>query len=182
MHGLTSHALLQSTESGLGWSSPGASPGAHCTLTMSPFVFRAIQHLNIEAADNPDIDVQDGRLVLTATRGGDQIMITAPLNSVLPSAVTTTVKAAPVQVRRVPRHLVRRSTFNKNVRRGESSPRSKLTEAQVREIKALLADHSHCKSYGSTNTMLLEMGKAYSVHYTTIYNIMVGKTWSHVVV
>lgn len=147
---------------------------------MSPFVFRAIQHLNIEAADNPDIDVQDGRLILTATRGGDQIMITAPLNSVLPSAVATTVKGKPVQARRVPRHLAHRSALNKNVRRGESSPRSKLTEAQVREIKTLLADPNHCKSYDSTHAMLMEIGRAYSVHYTTIYHIMAGKTWNHV--
>lgn len=107
-------------------------------------------------------------------------MITAPLNSVLPSAVATTVKAKPVQVRRVPRHLASRTTLNRNVRRGESSPRAKLTEAQVREIKTLLADPGHCKSYDSTNAMLMEIGRAYSVHYTTIYHIMAGKTWNHV--
>jgi hypothetical protein len=58
---------------------------------MSPFVFQAVQTLDIGASDNPNIDVQGGKLILTATRNGDQIRITAPLNSVIP-----TVEATPI--------------------------------------------------------------------------------------
>ena len=144
---------------------------------MSPFAFRAVQTLNIGPEDQPNIDVRDGQLILTAHRDGDQIMITAPINSVLPA--TTTVKAETVSrrpIRRRPR--IYRSTLN--MRRGEDSPKAKLTEVQVREIKSLLHDKKYRQSYSSTHAMMVDLGNVYNVHYTTIGHILSGKTWAHV--
>jgi hypothetical protein len=145
---------------------------------MSPFQFQAVQTLDIASEDQPNIDVQNGKLILTAMRGGDQIRITAPLNSVIPTITTkaTVVKPAARSARK------NRSNYTRNVSRGEDSGQAKLTEAQVREIKSLVKDVTYRKTYPSDHAMLVDIGKTYNVHYTTIYSIYRGVTWKHVVV
>lgn len=54
------------------------------------------------------------------------------------------------------------------IRWGEDSPRSKLTESQVREIRGLFPTHSN-----------REISKLYGVCIDCIYHIRIGKTWSH---
>ena len=143
---------------------------------MSPFVFQAVQTLNIEATDNPNIDVQDGKLILTATRNGDQIRITAPLNSVIPTVQATTVKTrqSPQRRRYTRSHVVR------NMPRGEESRLAKLKEADVREMRALAKDASYRNSYTSEHAMMQDLAKTYKVHLTTVYSVIRGATWKHV--
>ena len=176
MHHRSALDLLQSNENPLWWSNVGAKPAAHNTSAMSPFQFQAVQTLDIASEDQPNIDVQNGKLILTAMRGGDQIRITAPLNSVIPTIATkaTTVKPAARSVRKG------RTSYTRNVSRGENSGQSKLTEVQVREIKSLVKDMAYRKTYPSAHAMLVDIGKTYNVHYTTIYSIYRGATWKHV--
>jgi len=140
---------------------------------MSPFNFHAIQTLALEPSDNPNIDVQNGRLVLTASRGEDQIMITAPLNSVVPAPVQTTVKA--------PRRARRRnySKNHTNHPKGENHSLAKLTDENVREIRSLAADASYMASFASKYAAIKEIADAYKVHFTTVAKILEGKTWKH---
>ncbi len=140
---------------------------------MSPFNFHAIQTLALEPSDNPNIDVQNGRLVLTASRGEDQIMITAPLNSVVPASVQTTVKA--------PRRAKRRNHARNHTNhpKGENHSLAKLTDANVREIRALAADQAYMSSFASKYAAVREISDAYKVHFTTVAKILDGKTWKH---
>jgi len=141
---------------------------------MSPFNFHAIQTLEISSDDHPKIDVQHGRLVLTATRGSDQIMITAPLNSVIPAIAKTTVKIPQKATSRKPR------ATHTNVKCGEDHRLSKLTEADVRRIRELATDASYLSKFNSKYALIKEMGILFKVHYSTIVNILTGKTWKHV--
>lgn len=149
---------------------------------MSPFVFHAIQTLDIEAADNPRIDVQQDRLILTATRGADRIRITAPLNSVIPTIPTQAqeVSAPKIKAKRPQQYKARIQTWG--FQPGENSPNSKLKESDVREIKTLAKDPSYLKTFTSEHAAIKDLAKAYKVHYTTIYQIVRGATWKHVVV
>lgn len=54
--------------------------------------------------------------------------------------------------------------------RGEKSPKSKLTAAQVVEIRALHANHSLNQS---------QIAQAYNVSPATINDLLLGKTWKH---
>lgn len=149
---------------------------------MSPFTFQAIQTLDIEAGDNPSIDVQNNRLILTATRGGDHIRITAPLNSMItqvkekPAPVAVAVQQTGKQNKRKYARPVQTWGF----RPGEQSPNSKLKESQVREIKALAKDDSYMGTFSSEHAAIKDIAKGYNVHYTTIYQIVRGATWKHV--
>ena len=140
---------------------------------MSPFSFHAVQTLEIGPDDCPQIDVQNGRLVLTASRGGDQIMITAPINSVIQTTSATTVKST----RRARR---RRINPDQNYRTGENHVLAKLTEADVRKIRALAADPSYASQFTSIYTMSKEMAKGLNVHFTTVMKIIEGRSWRHV--
>lgn len=55
----------------------------------------------------------------------------------------------------------------------------KLTESQVREIKALLADKKFMREFKSEYKAHKELGEAYNVHYMTIRMIACGRTWKH---
>ena len=56
----------------------------------------------------------------------------------------------------------------------------KLTESQVREIKALLADKKFMREFKSEYKAHKELGEAYNVNYMTITMIACGKTWKHI--
>jgi hypothetical protein len=148
---------------------------------MSPFVFQAVQTLDIGASDNPNIDVQGGKLILTATRNGDQIRITAPLNSVIPTVEATPI-ATTSDIATHPQRRRRRRSYNAahHVPRGEKSPLAKLKESDVREMRALAKDPSYRNSYSSEHAMMRDLANTYKVHLTTTYSVIRGTTWKHV--
>lgn len=140
---------------------PSAQSLAHTRFSTMPFNFQAIQTLRITADDHPNIDVQDGNLVLTATRGEDQIMITAPINSVIPTAKAAAVKKP-------------QSRFRK------PRPLAKLNADLVREIRARAADRDFIGQFNSINAAYTQLSKDYGVHLTTIYGIIRRYSWKNV--
>lgn len=131
-----------------------------------PFNFQAIQTLRITAEDHPNIDVQDGNLILTATRGEDQIMITAPINSVIPSAKAVTVKGSGSRARQL------------NGRKAR--PLAKLNADTVREIRAKAASREFMNQFNSINAAYTQLSKDYGVHLTTIYGIIRRHSWKNI--
>lgn len=131
-----------------------------------PFNFQAVQTLRITAEDSPSIDVKDGNLVLTAIRGEDQIMITAPINSVIPTVKATTVKT--------PRNRIGRLNGRK------ARPLAKLNADLVREIRSKAADSSFLNQFNSINAAYVQLGKDYGVHLTTIYGIIHRHSWKNI--
>ena len=145
---------------------------------MSTFNFQSIQTLAIGKEDSPHIDVRDGQLILTAERNNERIMITAPLNSVLPVASARSVSNT---VRRSSRKG-RRPIYNPatDCRVGERNHNAKLTPELVAEIRAVAADESFRKDFKSVHEMCHAMGEVYKVHFTTVYNILNNRSWKHI--
>ena len=143
-------------------------------VTMSSFNFHAIQTLEILPEDKPNIDVQNGRLVLTASRGDDQIMITAPLNSVVPVAAKTTVKTSR------PARRQKTITSKSDLRVGENHKLAKLTEKDVRKIRQLTSNPEYMKQFTSIYAVSKEIAKGLNVHFTTVMKIIEGRSWKHV--
>ena len=141
---------------------------------MPSFDFQSIHLLELSDADSPNIDVQNGQIVLTAQRNGEQIRITAPLRQVLPQVAATTVKSPRVRRRRIG------TMPGGDKRTGEMNGMSKLTEQAVREIRLFLSDSKFVNSYPSTQSMCEELGKAYNVHAATIRNVIDNVSWKHV--
>lgn len=63
---------------------------------------------------------------------------------------------------------------------GENSKLSKLTAAQVTDIKQMLADPQTLKEFKTRTNSYVELAKVYGVHWTTVANIDKRRTWKHV--
>lgn len=152
----------------------GHARRTHCFQPMSPFNFQSIQSLELSSKDNPIIDVRDGHLVITAERGQEKIMITAPLQGIVPKVSATTVKTS--QVRKP--GFLRGHSINK----GSQNPIAKLNEDTVKEIRTLLADPDFVNSYNSFSALDADLARSYNVSATAIYSIRKGNSWKHVAV
>lgn len=138
-----------------------------------PFNFQPVQLLELSEADAPSIDVQDGKMILTAKRGDEQIRITAPLHHVMPQ-----VKATEVKMPRPNRRGVPLAGGDKRV--GELNGMAKLNEEHVREIRLMISDPKFMKSFPSKLALRIELAKAYNVHPATIKNVIDNISWKHV--
>jgi hypothetical protein len=145
---------------------------------MAPFNFHSIQTLEISQADSPIIDFKDGRLVLTAVRGDERIMITAPMVNNQPRLTTVTTKT--IQPKTTRRKVHRQVLPANDKRVGATNPLSKLNEEKVREILLLLSGKEMRRKYSSAAAFYTEIGKAYGVGHHTICNIDRGVSWKHV--
>jgi hypothetical protein len=145
---------------------------------VSTFQFKAVQLLQLAAADNPTIKIEDGTLTISANRDGDQILITTPVPST--SVLSPKPKEAPIapvvtkSVRRKPKY------WSRNPRYGENHAKAKLKEQDIREMRALFCDDEYRKGFGSEYAIYVDIAKAYNVHYTTVYKIVHGQSWKHV--
>lgn len=141
---------------------PAGRTQAHTAISTMPFNFQAVQTLKITAEDAPNIDVHDGYLVLTATRNNDQIMITAPINSVLPSVKAATVKTP------------------KNGKMRRSRPLAKLNADRVRELRSKAASPEFLSQHNSTHAAYCQLAKEYGIHLTTVYGVVNRHSWKNI--
>jgi hypothetical protein len=139
---------------------------------MTLFNFRSIQELEITESDNPKIDVQDGRLVLTAERNKEKIVITAPFRGVVPNVAATVVKA--------PKRSSKGEPTGMNLHVGSENGMAKLNEIAVKEIRMLVADESFKKEYKSLTAMYAAVGEIFNVSGWAIKNVAENISWKHV--
>ena len=138
-----------------------------------PFNFQPVQLLELSEADAPSIDVQDGKMILTAQRGDEQIRITAPLHHVMPQVKATEVKMPRTSRKGIP-------VPGGDKRLGELNGMAKLNEDHVREIRLMMSDPKFVRSFPSKQALLQELSKAYGVHIATVRNVIENVSWKHV--
>jgi hypothetical protein len=152
----------------------GTRPSHTPLSTMTSFNFQSIQSLEISVQDKPTIDVRDGHLVLTAERGEERIVITAPLQGIMPKVAATAVKK--------PKRGKISPLLGRSLHKGSDNGMAKLNDDLVREIRTLLADKSFVKGYKSVTKMYTEIAKSYNVSPWAIKNVAEGISWKHVIV
>jgi len=153
-------------------SNRGKPVRTHSKNPMTSFNFQSVQTLAISEQDHPVIDVRDNQLVLTAQRGSERIMITAPLQSIVPAAVVTKVKTAK---RPVVSPLL---GVSKSV--GTTNGMAKLNDEAVESIWSFLNDPDFVATYSSVTAMYKDIAKAFKVSSWAIKNIHTGLSWKHI--
>jgi hypothetical protein len=148
---------------------------------MNSFSFQNIQSLEITAADQPSLNVADDQLILTATRNGSRIMITAPLSHIIPTPVQTTVKSN-VKASRMVSSLKGKTLDPSDDRVGEKNSNAKLNVGQVKEIRGMLKDDEFMGAYKSRTAAHREIARWYKVDTSCIYQIDNNLTWKHVTI
>lgn len=141
---------------------------------MSPFNFESVQCLDLQSDDTPQIDVKDGRLILTAQRGGERIIITSPLSGLVSPAVAKTAIKAPK------RQAQLKMVVGKRRNQGARNPIAKLSEESVREIRELAKDAFLSGKHSSKMKLYEELGSAYGVNKYTIKNVVERLSWTHI--
>jgi hypothetical protein len=139
---------------------------------VTSFNFQSVQTLAISEKDNPVIDVRDNHLVLTAERGAERIMITAPLQSIIPATVVTKVKT--------PRKNGPSPLLGQAMHQGATNGMAKLTDEAVLSIWSFLDDPDFVAGYKSTTAMYKDIAKAFKVSAWAIKNIHCGISWKHI--
>jgi len=148
---------------------------------MNSFSFQNIQSLEITAADQPSLNVADDQLVLTATRNGSRIMITAPLSHIIPTPVQTTVKSN-VKASRKVSSLKGKILDPSDERVGEKNGNAKLNVGQVKVIKTKLKCDKFMGDYKSRTAAHRVLAGWYEVDTSCIYQIDNNLTWKHVTI
>jgi len=146
---------------------------------MSSFNFKSIQSLEISSSDNPSIDVRDGRLIITAERDDECIVISAPLAGAIPKVATTKVKVEGRPMRKA-HPLAGRRLPSSDARTGETNIHAKLTEQQVIKMRELAEDETFKKDFPSQYKVCLQLSKMFDIHHTTVNNILNRNSWKHV--
>lgn len=143
---------------------------------MPLFQFQAIQVLNLTEADHPSLKKEGSSLVIAATRGGEQIVIT------LPASVSDQTQMIPETKtpKKFFRKAVRTNVKVPPARRGEQHPHARLTEGDVREMRAMAQDKSYVSQFDSLHAMYMDIAKVYKIHFTTAYKIIRNQSWKHV--
>lgn len=141
---------------------------------MTSFSFQSIQSLEISAQDNPTIDVRDGRIFLTAERDQERIVISAPLQGIMPKVSATMVKT--------PRRKKPGPLLGRSLHKGEENGMAKLNDDIVREIRTLVADKNFVKEYKNVTAMYAEIAESYKVSPWAIKNVAENISWKHVTI
>jgi len=153
-------------------SNRGQPVRTHSKNPMTSFNFQAVQTLAISEEDHPVIDVHNNMLVLTAKRGTERIMITAPLQSIVPITAVTKVKTAS------PSKASPLLGVSKSV--GISNGMAKLNDEAVKSIWSFLDDPDFVATYKSVTAMYNDIAKAFKVSSWAIKNIHEGVSWKHI--
>jgi hypothetical protein len=121
-------------------------------------------------------------MVINATIDQVETIITVPVGSLINNKDSKPeAKAKPQKI--VPPTPKRKYTVSIGKNRiGELNGMAKLNEAQVREIRQLLADESYTSTYRSKTEMYIDISKVYNVSHSCIMLIDTKRTWKHVTV
>lgn len=164
-------------------------PVAHTHLLptkhVAHFEFKSIQLLDFSTEDNPKVFFEGDKLVISAERGGEVLMVSTPMPGEQRIAkVQTQVKkpkrkmlASSGKRYPLPTQQVLPATDS---RVGENSKLAKLNEEKVKEIKQFLNDPKTLDEFSSWTNAYIQLGRMYNVHFTTISNIAKNRTWKHV--
>lgn len=152
---------------------------------MPHFEFKSYQFLDFSENDNPKVFFEGDKLVISAEREGEVIMVSTPMPG-KPLAPVTSSKVTQPKRKSLSSRSARRQVIPQprlpitDSRVGENSKLAKLTVEQVKEIKQFLNDPKTLEEFGSWTNAYIQIGKMYGVHFTTIANIAKYRTWKHV--
>lgn len=158
----------------------GTPRSTHRTFKMKPLEFREIRKLEICDEHEPTYTIRGGNIVLTATSDNTEYELVFP--SATLRAMLLQPKATKITTQNIGRHKTRRNVRIKagDRRVGENSHKAKLTEADVREIRAMAKDKAYMAGFGSKYAAMMDLSKTYKIHVTQIYKIVNNQAWKTV--
>ena len=135
-----------------------------------------ISQLDIQNPDHVSVITREGKVRISVLKDGTSVTLGLPIRQ----GINTTPRFGLQQDNEMA--LVKRIVTGERPRRVKPAnfSNAKLSEAEVREIKGILATPSIMKEFRNISLAYVEIGKAYNVSQHTISNIHRGKAWANV--
>lgn len=149
----------------------------------------ALSQLDIQSPDHVSVITKDGKMTVSVVKDGATVTVSMPVLTVFDTTPRPPLQQPAPKVMAVkyqettgsqPRNypLQRKRKLPQNW----VSPTTKLSEAEVREIKMMVSDEELISRLGTLTKAYEEIGRAYSVSGCTVSNIARGVSWKHVTI
>lgn len=155
----------------------------------------ALSQLDVTAPDHVSVITRDGKVTISVLKDGTSVTLGFPIRTPwLETTPRPPLQQSPAegQGRRMTKEeglayleeLAKKDSSKTTVvaktKRRSPIGNCKLTPANVREIKLILADNKTMDSFGSRQQAYEEIAKCYAVSHHTISNIHKGLAWRQV--
>jgi len=136
----------------------------------------ALSQLDIQNPDHVSVITREGKVTISVIKDGTSVTLGLPIRQVI------NTNSRPAFQQGGEMALVKKIVTGERPKRIKPTAftNAKLSEADVREIKGILATSSIMKEFNSCNRAYIDIGKAYGVSQHTISNIHKGRAWSHI--
>lgn len=135
-----------------------------------------LSQFDVQSPDHVSVITKDNKVTVSIIKDGTSVTLGFPTQG----KVFDTTPQLPLQ-QTTTKLMAVRSTPKKRTKPAALF-NAKLTPAQVREIKGMLADLGLMQSFGSKFRAYKGIGEAYKVSYHTISNIHKGLAWKDVTI
>lgn len=149
----------------------------------------ALSQLDIQKPDHVSVITKDGKMTVSVVKDGATVTVSMPVRTVFdttprPPLQQPAPKVMAVKYQETTGSKPRNYPLRRKRKLPENwvSPTTKLTDAQVREIKMMVSDEDLMARMGSRTNAFNEIGKAYKVSGCAVSNIARGISWKHVTV
>lgn len=136
-----------------------------------------LNQIDVANPDHVSVITRSGRITISVKKDGAEVMVGFPIKD----QVFNTTPRPPLQ-QPAPKLMAVKETVVSMGKRTKPVRfhNNKLTEADVREIKAMLCDDGIMSKFRSKHQAHIEIGKAYKVSSDAIANISSGRAWAHI--
>jgi len=136
-----------------------------------------LSQLDVASPDHVSVITRAGKVMISVKKDGAEVTVGFPIKD----QVFNTTPRPPLQQPAPKLMAVIETKGNARKRTKPAQLQNcKLTEADVREIKAMLSDHGIMSKFRSKHQAHIEIGKAYKVSHHAIANIANGKAWLNI--
>ncbi|NBR24442.1 MAG: hypothetical protein EBU08_11865 [Micrococcales bacterium] len=143
----------------------------------TPIHMELLSQLDVANPDHVSVITRAGKVTISVKKDGAEVTVGFPIKG----QVFNMTPRPPLQQPAPKLMAVKESQGNVKARiKPVQFHNNKLTESDVREIKAMLGDHGIMSKFNSRHQAYIEIGKAYKVSLHAIANIAKGKAWSQV--
>lgn len=136
-----------------------------------------LSQIDISNPDHVSVISNEDRVTFSVKKGARSMNISFPISSSTTDGTQAEQQIKPIHPDAPVKMLVSKITGNpKPGMRGNP----KLTEADVREIRAILSSKDMMAEYGNKHRAYCDIGNGYGVSKDTIANIHMNRSWRHV--
>ena len=139
-----------------------------------------ISQLDIVKPDHVSVITDNGKMTVSITKDGAAITVSLPVRNTFDTTPRPPLQQPELQQKNTTLKVVQGTRDYHSRPAIIPNPNSKLTEKQVKEIKAILNDKEIMAKFRGITHAYNEIGRAYKISGCAVSHIARGISWKHV--